>query len=104
MLQMIGWKGKRRYWSDPRGILIRSQNPFGRRPGLVESDLALRWLRGRSQQGLKAVPEDLQGFVVFEKGFVDLSEAFENDGVAGESLALFHESADDIDRHFRGTG
>ena len=72
---------------------------------LVVADLAFgRFGRGRggSKQWLEAVPENLQRGVVLKEGFVNFGEALQNDGIAGEGLALFHEGTDDIDTHLRG--
>src|SRR6478736_1357064 len=66
---------------------------------LGKADAALGWIRWRSQQRLEFLPENLQGAVVLDERLVDFRQAAKNRGVGGERLALFDESADDVDAH-----
>lgn len=57
-----------------------------------------RWIKER----LELLPDDLQGFVVLKKRFVDLRKPFEDFGVGGDLFAHLDEGADDINAHGDG--
>ena len=67
---------------------------------LVETDLGFGVFGWRGEEWLKPVPEYFQGAVVFEEGPIYFGKTFQDGGVGGDGLALFHEGADDIDTHF----
>ena len=64
---------------------------------------ARRFGRGREER-LELRPDGAQRRIVFQQGFVNFRQSFEDGGVGGQLLAHLHEGADDKDAHGDGFG